>query len=121
MLWPRCAFPFLHFACASVSSLDDEGTTRRRSGGATWRLESSYDSQGIPQALWLWHTQAAVPGRSPVCATRLLCSVLLAIPFALCSAQEKNAPPSHAPDGGTVERFASIFIPTRPNAPFTAR
>lgn len=37
-------------------------------------------------------------------------------------AQEKIEPqqPVHAPDGGTIERFASIAIPARPDAPFTA-
>jgi hypothetical protein len=37
-------------------------------------------------------------------------------------AQETRTPqaPIHAPDGGTIERFASIFIPPKTEAPFTA-
>ena len=31
-----------------------------------------------------------------------------------------QAPPVHAPDGGTMERIQSIDIPPLPNAPFTA-
>lgn len=53
-------------------------------------------------------------------SSRLLLSSLLLIPTALCSAQEKLAQPAHAPDGGTTERFASIFISPKADAPFTA-
>lgn len=52
--------------------------------------------------------------------SRLLLSTLVLIPIALCSAQEKSAQPVHAPDGGTTERFASIFISPKAGAPFTA-
>ena len=48
----------------------------------------------------------------------VLSSVLL--PVSICAAQDKPLQPTHAPDGGTMERFASISIPARPNAPFTA-
>jgi len=54
---------------------------------------------------------------------RLLLATSLLIPLAICSAQEKSAQPmlpTHAPDGGTIERFASIFIPPTADAPFTA-
>ena len=50
----------------------------------------------------------------------LLLSSLLFLPVALCSAQEKAAQPTHAPDGGTIERFSSIFIPSTADAPFSA-
>jgi len=56
-------------------------------------------------------------------SSRLLFSTLLLIPIAICSAQEKSAQPTlatHAPDGGTVERFASIFISPKADAPFIA-
>jgi len=46
--------------------------------------------------------------------------MLLLVPASLCPAQEKTVQPTHAPDGGTIERFASITIPTTPGAPFTA-
>ena len=51
--------------------------------------------------------------------SRLLLATLI-IPMALCSAQEKVVPPTHAPDGGTVERITSIFISPKADAPFTA-
>jgi hypothetical protein len=50
---------------------------------------------------------------------KLLLSTFLVLPVSLCAAQEKLQP-QHAPDGGTVERFASISIPSMPNAPFSA-
>jgi hypothetical protein len=50
---------------------------------------------------------------------KLLLSSFLAVPLCFCAAQEKLEP-LHAPDGGTVEKFASITIPSIPNAPFTA-
>lgn len=53
-------------------------------------------------------------------SSRLLLPVLFLIPIALCNAQEKAVQPEHAPDGGTIERFASIFIPSMADAPFTA-
>jgi hypothetical protein len=53
-------------------------------------------------------------------SSRLLLSSLLLLPVTLCSAQEKSAEPTHAPDGGTTERFASIFISSKTGAPFTA-
>jgi|SRR5579859_44744 len=42
--------------------------------------------------------------------------------FLLSSPSFAQAPlaPQHAPDGGTRETFASILIPSTPNAPFTA-
>ena len=52
--------------------------------------------------------------------SRLLLSTLSLIPVALCPAQEKSLQPAHAPDGGTIERFASIAIPSTPGAPFMA-
>lgn len=56
-------------------------------------------------------------------SSRLLLAASLLIPVAICSAQEKSAQPTqptHAPDGGTIERFASIFIAPKADAPFTA-
>jgi hypothetical protein len=49
----------------------------------------------------------------------LLFSSLLA-PFVFCAAQEKAVQPTHAPDGGIIERFTSIVIPSIAGAPFTA-
>jgi hypothetical protein len=45
-----------------------------------------------------------------------------ALLFFLSSPSFAQAPvePQHAPDGGTRETFASIFVPSMPNAPFTA-
>jgi len=51
--------------------------------------------------------------------SKVLASALLVLPVTLCAAQEKLQP-LHAPDGGTIERFASISIPATPDAPFTA-
>lgn len=51
--------------------------------------------------------------------TKLLLSAFLFLPVHFCAAQAPLAP-QHAPDGGTRETFASIFIPSMPNAPFTA-
>jgi hypothetical protein len=51
--------------------------------------------------------------------TKLLVPALLFVPVHFCAAQTPVAP-QHAPDGGTRETFASIFIPSMPNAPFTA-
>jgi len=51
--------------------------------------------------------------------SKLLLSCLLFLPVTFCAAQEKLQP-LHAPDGGTIERFASISIPSTPDAPFTA-
>lgn len=50
---------------------------------------------------------------------KFLLSALLFVPLSFCAAQEKLEP-LHAPDGGTIERFASISIPSMANAPFTA-
>jgi len=50
-------------------------------------------------------------------------SVFLILPVSAALAQEQLASPhraQHAPDGGTLEMISSIFIPTMPNAPFTA-
>jgi hypothetical protein len=46
-------------------------------------------------------------------------AVLLFLLSSPASAQQPLEP-RHAPDGGTRETFASIFIPSTPNAPFTA-
>jgi hypothetical protein len=48
--------------------------------------------------------------------------LLAASLFLLGSPAFAQAPPApqHAPDGGTHESFESIFIPSMPNAPFTA-
>lgn len=48
--------------------------------------------------------------------------LLAASLFLLSSPAFAQAPPApqHAPDGGTHETFESIFIPSMPNAPFTA-
>ena len=48
--------------------------------------------------------------------TKLL---LVFLPVHICAAQTPLQP-LHAPDGGTRESFASIFVPSMPNAPFTA-
>lgn len=50
---------------------------------------------------------------------KFLFSALLVVPLSFCAAQEKLEP-LHAPDGGTIERFASISIPSIADAPFTA-
>ena len=50
---------------------------------------------------------------------RFLSATFLLSSASFCAAQAPPAP-QHAPDGGTRETFASIFIPSRPNAPFTA-
>jgi hypothetical protein len=53
---------------------------------------------------------------------KIPCHLLAATFFVLgfpCFAQSPPAP-QHAPDGGTRETFTSIFIPSMPNAPFTA-
>ena len=50
---------------------------------------------------------------------KLLSSALFFLPHSFCAAQTQPTP-KHAPDGGTRETFASIFIPSMPNAPFTA-
>jgi hypothetical protein len=52
-----------------------------------------------------------------------LLSMVFILPVSLGLAQESLAPPQHplhAPDGGTLEMISSIFIPSMPNAPFTA-
>jgi hypothetical protein len=51
--------------------------------------------------------------------TKLLVSAFLFLPVHFCAAQTPLQP-QHAPDGGTRETFASIFVPSMPNAPFTA-
>jgi hypothetical protein len=50
---------------------------------------------------------------------KILLSAFLFLPVNFCAAQTQQQP-LHAPDGGTRETFASIFIPSMPNAPFTA-
>lgn len=50
---------------------------------------------------------------------KLLFTPFLFLPIYFCAAQTQPIP-KHAPDGGTRETFASIFIPSMPNAPFTA-
>lgn len=47
-------------------------------------------------------------------------SLFLLVPSSRAQETLKPQQPVHAPDGGTVERFASITIPARPDAPFTA-
>ena len=47
-------------------------------------------------------------------------SLFLLVPCSRAQEALKPQQPSHAPDGGTVERFTSIAIPSRPDAPFTA-
>lgn len=53
-------------------------------------------------------------------ASRVVFSGFLLLPLGFCVGQEKSLQPSHAPDGGTMERFASITIPAKAGAPFTA-
>lgn len=47
-------------------------------------------------------------------------SLFLLLPSSRAQEALKPLQPMHAPDGGTVERFTSIAIPARPDAPFTA-
>jgi hypothetical protein len=49
----------------------------------------------------------------------LLLPALVLLPMHFCAAQTPLGP-RHAPDGGTRETFASIFVPSMPDAPFTA-
>ena len=49
-----------------------------------------------------------------------LIPAMLLSSLSVCSAQQKPVEPLHAPDGGTIERFASIFISAIADAPFTA-
>lgn len=53
---------------------------------------------------------------------KIPCPFLVASLFLLGPPSFAQAPqsPQHAPDGGTRETFDSIFIPSMPNAPFTA-
>ena len=50
---------------------------------------------------------------------KFLFSAFLLVPLSFSAAQEQREP-LHAPDGATIERFASISIPAMANAPFTA-
>ena len=47
-------------------------------------------------------------------------SLFLILPSSRAQETVKPQQPVHAPDGGTVERFASIFITLKADAPFTA-
>lgn len=56
---------------------------------------------------------------------RIPCLLFAAFLFCLVPSSQAQEPlqpvkPQHAPDGGTKETFAPIFIPSTPNAPFTA-
>jgi hypothetical protein len=46
--------------------------------------------------------------------------ILAGVLVVVGSALRAQAPPVHAPDGGTMERIQSIDIPPLPNAPFSA-
>jgi hypothetical protein len=51
---------------------------------------------------------------------RVFPTVLALAAVSIVSSRLLAGQPPHAPDGGTIERIQSLFIPPMPNAPFTA-